>query len=689
MRKTTLYQLGSYSREPIYKILEWLRIDENTYLIILASFVGCLAGAGAIVFRFMIHFVQSLSIGGGDSVLRAIEEQPFYVIIIVPFLGGLVVGPLVHFFAREAKGHGVPEVMESVALKGGVIRPRVSIVKSLASAITIGSGGSAGREGPIVLIGSSLGSAVGQWLGVSRERLRILVGCGAAGGIAATFNAPIAGVIFAIEIILGKYAISTLTPLILSSVFATIIARGYFGNSPAFELPPYKLVSAWEVPIYIGLAAILTFVARLFVKSLYAVEDFFAARKDIPEYIKPAIGGFAVGLMLIIVPNVWGNGYETIVNALTEQTPIYWLIIIGFAKILATSLTIGSGGSGGIFAPSLVIGAAFGGAIGIIVHTLFPEITATSGAYAIVGMGVAVAAATQAPLTAFLIIFEMTSEYEVILPLMMSCIIASFLAAKLDRETIYTKKLLRRGIDLQKGFDAAIMYRMTVRDVVQTDVPTVGLKSNFPEILKIVSVGKSPQYYVLDERRRFVGAFDMHDIKDILSETKSSEALTANDFVNREIPTLTPGMSLSEAVRALDFHDYPELPVVDGAGENNFVGALSRRDILAVYNREALLQSSNAVKFVKRDEKGERNDFVEMPPGYEVALLEVTVKMVGKSIRDLDLRNAYGINVIAIKNKFRRNERETPDPFKPLRLSDVLLVAAPSRAIEKFKKEFS
>ncbi len=399
------------------KAIRSIRESEYTVTTILAILIGFLGGFGAIGFRSLIQAIQSIGYGSGSDLLAAVLSVPWYGKLLIPAIGGAVVGPLIFFFAREAKGHGVPEVMEAVALRSGLIRKRVVIVKTLASAISIGSGGSVGREGPIVQIGSAIGSSLGQILRVSGNRMRNLVGCGAAAGIAATFNAPIAGAIFALEVILGEFQIGTFGPIVLASVMATVISRAFLGDFPAFiSIPKYDLVSIWEIPAYLVMGFLGGFVSLLFIKSLYKAEDLWAGLK-VPEFLKPALGGLTIGLLSLYFPQILGVGYESITEALLGKLPWFLLLVLVFVKIFATSLTIGSGGSGGVFAPSLFIGAMMGGIYGHMVHHFFPSVTASSGAYSLVGMGAIVAGATHAPITSILILFELTDDYRIILPL--------------------------------------------------------------------------------------------------------------------------------------------------------------------------------------------------------------------------------------------------------------------------------
>jgi CIC family chloride channel protein len=360
--------------------LKQIPANEHTIMVILAVIVGAAGGLGAVGFRYLISIFQTLAYGGENDLLQLVVNLPWYYRVTIPVIGGLIVGPLVYFFAREAKGHGVPEVMEAVAIKGGVIRKRVVVVKTLASAISISTGGSVGREGPIVQIGSAIGSALGQFMKVSADRMRILVGCGAAAGIAATFNAPIAGSMFALEIILGDFGLATFSPIVISSVVATAVSRAYLGDTPAFIVPVYELVSAWELPMYLFLGLFCALVGITFTKTLYRIEDLFDEIK-FPEYLKGIIGGLFLGVASLVFPQILGVGYGAIDMALMQQMAWWLLLVLVPAKILATSITIGSGGSGGIFAPSLFLGAMAGGVFGAVVHQLFPNITASPGAY--------------------------------------------------------------------------------------------------------------------------------------------------------------------------------------------------------------------------------------------------------------------------------------------------------------------
>ncbi|MFQ6676660.1 MAG: chloride channel protein, partial [Fidelibacterota bacterium] len=411
------------------RLLQGVKSREQLFVISAAVLIGFAGGFTAVGFRSLIDVFRSLFWGTG-SFVEVVRSAPVYMKWLIPALGGGIVAATVHRFAREARGHGVPEVMEAVATRNGFIRMRVVVVKSVVSALCIASGGSVGREGPIVQVGSAFGSAVGQILQVSRRRMRTFVGCGAAAGIAATFNAPIAGAIFASEIILGDFSIGSIGPIMISSVLATVVSRGIYGDYPAFVPPVYVLQNPVELIFYGLLGVVAGLAALVFIKMLYSSEDMFE-RLRIPVPARAVMGGVILGTLAIWAPEVLGVGYESVDHVLTGEFTLAFSGMLLAFKLVATSMTLGSGGSGGIFAPSLFIGAMLGSAMGDLLHTLFPHVTASSGAYALVGMAAVVAAATHAPITAILIIFEMTSEYTVILPLMISSIVATFVKTRL------------------------------------------------------------------------------------------------------------------------------------------------------------------------------------------------------------------------------------------------------------------
>jgi CIC family chloride channel protein len=572
-----------------------LGLSQNRLILVLCLVIGVTTGLGAMAFKWLIETFDFLFF---EVLWGAFDWAGDYKVLflpLIPALGGLLVGPVVHFFAQEAKGHGVPEVMAAVAMRDGRIRGRVATAKAIASAICIGSGGSAGREGPIVQIGSAIGSATGQLFRISGNRLRILVGCGAAGGISAVFNAPIAGVMFAVEIILGDFGIRTLTPVVLSSVAASVTARSILGNRSVFEVAPYQLVSPWEIPLYLGLGALAGLVAILFTRSLYFTEDRFESFR-IPGYLKPALGGLALGGLAIISREIMADGYNGITRALSGGLDLPLVTMLIFLKIAATSLTLGSGNSGGIFAPSLFIGAMLGQAFGGVVNILFPEVTAPAGAYALVGMAAMVSGATHATITAILIIFEMTSDYRIILPLMAASVMATFVAHRLTPLSIYTLKLSRKGIDIRQGREVNIMSSLKVAEVMDEDVETIRPDLPLKHIVEKFDETNVDTIPVTDSDGALMGLVTFQHIREVLmgrSLEVLADVVIAADILTpvEEGISLTPGQSLNDAMLKMGRNDMRWMPVVLSPHNMRLAGMLSRRKLMNAYNRALLTEN--------------------------------------------------------------------------------------------------
>ena len=567
-----------------------LKSSEHTTMAILAVITGLGGGLGAVGFRHFIDLLQTFFYGSPGNLLDVIQSTPWYLRIAIPAFGGLVIGPVVYFLAREAKGHGVPEVMEAVALRRGVIRKRIVFIKTLVSGVCIATGGAVGREGPIVQIGSALGSSIGQLLRVSGDRIRTLVGCGAAAGIAATFNAPIAGTMFALEIILGDFGLATFSPIVISAVVATAVSRHYLGDDPAFIVPAYELVSAWEFPMYVVLGLFCALVAVGFIILLYRFEDIFETLK-FPEYLKAVLGGLILGTMGLLFPQVLGIGYGTIDHSLLAQLSWWLMLILIPYKIAATSITIGSGGSGGIFAPSLFMGAMAGGFFGTIVHNIFPTVTASPGAYSIVGMGAVVSATTHGPLTAILMLFEMTGDYKIILPLMMACIISSLAGGRLLRESIYTMKLMRRGVDIRAGKEVNVLKSMNVRDVMNPHVESVSEDLSLGELAQKIAKSKYNSFPVLNGEDQLTGILSFVDYHDAAFDENLKDLVVAKDLATTDVVTVSVDDNLYDALEKITSKDFSILPVVAPDDRSRLVGALSRRDIIGAYHKAVVKKS--------------------------------------------------------------------------------------------------
>ena len=621
--------------------------------IVLACFVGVLGGYGAVLFTFLIHSVGRWSV---DPIwVASIDNRAWLALLwVVPALGLLTVSWFTRAFAPEAQGHGVPEVITAIARNDGVIRPRVSVVKILASGICIGTGGSIGREGPIVQIGSSLGSMFGQWARLSPRHVKILVAAGAAAGISATFNAPLAGVIFASEIILGSFAVETLTPIVIASVLANVVQEhaGEHGFEPAFPHLYHEFQGAWQqLPSYFILGLLCGLAAVAFTKLLYAVED--GSQRWLPAWwLRALVLGALVGIAGAfypasppqvsvaaeeeilrsgpLLPPLFGVGYGVVdhtlhleleppdndaqTNAADEIEQIapgdleegrkksirldrnamwdqlWWLLPLALLKPLMTSLTLAGGGSGGIFAPSLYLGATMGASFGLVCNLVFPELSAAPGVYAIVGMGAVVAGTTHGTLSAILIVYEMTNDYRIILPIMVAAGLSGVVARLIDPESIYYKKLSRRAETSARVHDMHRLEHVMVRNVMVRNFPTVHQNDNLAEIVRVARANSHIETLpVMDDANKLVGIIRPADLHRVLDTDAPAHLINAQDIAVSSPISLSTNDNLLEALRDFGAFDIESLPVEAGEGESrHVVGLLLRSDVMRRYREEML-----------------------------------------------------------------------------------------------------
>ena len=673
----------------------------HLYMVIAAIVIGLAGAIGAVLFRLMIRGVQAVAFGGTEGVHDLIaagwlaepedpihwaRELSWYWKISIPAIGGLIVGPLIWFFAREARGHGVPEVMKAVALRGGVIRGRVAAIKATASALTIGTGGSVGREGPIIQIGSAVGSQLGQLLGLNSAGIRTLVGCGAAAGIAATFNAPIAGAIFAAEIIVGHFAVTQFTPIVISSVVATVLSRVLLGNYPAFRVPEYQIVNPFELLPYIATGVVAGVVAVAFIRSLAIAEKTFE-HIGVPEYLKASLGGALVGVIALQLPEVYGVGYNTISLALAGTLSAITMGALVVAKVVATSITIGSGGSGGVFAPSLFLGAMSGGVVGTLVERYFPGATATSGAYALVTMGAVVAATTHAPISAIIIIFELTQTIDIIPALMTACVVSSLISQLLEQDSIYTSKLRRQGVDLNQSEDPNVLLGLHVRDVVDPNPEIVSESANFQTLLDLVVQSDHTQFFVVSENKELMGAVSMSEIRRLIYERDTLQHLVvARDLIEEQIPTLNAKDDLDLVMRIFSGTQLTELPVVDPDQPRTLIGTVSEKDILPAAQSEQMRRDlagglSSSMSAVSKGRP------VDLGDGYWLREILVPGYMVGHSLSELEIRKRTGVQVLLIRSPGQTPDEahqvQVPGPSNRLDEGQTLIVAGTKEGLDE------
>lgn len=557
---------------------------------VLAVIVGAIAGFGAIAFRWLIARATVVFTGTPDYAgTTGHPPHPWFpwlgafFIVLAPVVGGFLYGPLVHFFAREARGHGVPEVMYAISKRGGRIPAKVALIKALASALTIGSGGSVGREGPIVQIGSAMGSALGQFVKLSESQVRLLVACGAAGGIAATFNAPIAGVFFALELLLASFAVRSFAAVVLASVTASVIGRTFLGDSPFLSLPTFTVHHAGEYLLYVLLGVLAAGVALLFTKVLYGMEDLWDKIWRGPEWLRPAVGGILLGLFLLVLPQMYGVGYPVLENGVAGRYAIGFLIVLLLGKILATSLTIGIGGSGGVFAPSLFLGAMLGSAFGQMLAIIAPGRGFTPGAFALVGMGAVFAGAARAPITAVIILFELTGEYSIILPLMLAVVVSTGVAGWLSKDTIYTLKLRRRGVDLRARTRTATLGDVRVSALMTQSPMALRTRLSASQAARTLLDAGRGSLPVVSDHGEYIGVVTATAAASALADDDDADEVTVKQLAEWR-PYLDPDATVDSVLDQMLGEDATDgLPVLSADGR--LTGWLSHDSVLREVTR--------------------------------------------------------------------------------------------------------
>ncbi len=563
------------------------KISENTFLIILAVIIGVLGGLGNYAFRKTIEFIHWGVFTQTEHLLGfSLEEWSFQrlVVIFFPVIGGLLLIPLLYWFGEDLKG-GFSAFLERVNLRGAKLRLRPIFTRGFGAALTLGTGGSAGQEGPIAMIGGAIGSQFGQLFKMSGDRLKVLVACGAAAGVAATFNAPIAGVFFAQEIVLlAAFELSSFTSIVIASGMATVVSRALLGNTSELYAPPYVVNSLWELLLYVVLGFLVGALAALFIDTHFKIKDRLAA-VQMPRLTKPLLGGLLVGLIGCVFPQVFGNGYEFISSVLLGSQTWYLLGALVIIKAVATSITLGSGLPGGLFAPCLYLGAVAGGAFGHVAVQLFPSMQIAPGAYAMVGMGAFLAAATHSPMTAIFLLFEITDSYEVIIPIMLTCVIGTAVARHFKKDSLETVELSRLGIDLEAGKERNIMKSLSVGQVMIRDVETIPEYMTLRRFTRFMESTHHTNFPLVNSDGELTGIISVQDFMGAVFEPDLMDLVVVKELATTNVITVHADENLDQAMRKIGYRNIEQLPVVDRETHCTLVGIISRRDMVSAYNR--------------------------------------------------------------------------------------------------------
>lgn len=593
--------LSRFYKSKIIRFFKSFTFSQETYLLVLGGIIGVLSGYAAVAYKLSIRIVKNLffDLPGGFFGVKTLLGYHTWIsniiLILIPAIGGLLVGLLAKYFQGAQKGEGIPTTIDAVATRGGVIKGSSGFLKTIGAVISLGTGGAGGNEGPVVMVGSSIASSLGRYLSVSPDRLKILVGCGAAAGLAAAYNAPLGGALFSMEIILRTFNAKSFSPIIIASVFATVVSRSYLGAEPAFKTSTFHLASNYEFIFYTVLGIFAAFTAVYFVRGFMRIDEYFDELKKIPIWLKPAIGGLLVGIIGLYLPGIFSFSEAAVDNTIFNATPFLILILMLLFKPIATSFTIGSGGNGGTFSPSIFTGAMLGGAFGQAVNYFFPSISAPPGAYALVGMAAVVAGTTHASLTALIMIFEMTNNYRIILPLMLTIIISTTISKAILKGSLYTLKFDKegKGIDIY-GRKVSVLKSMPVRNLIETSSDVVNQNTSFQQVLDAVKASRFNYILVKNSDSMVVGKIAFEDLRDAVLDEETRgilDFLVAGDLMTKGVVSISNDSNSELALNLLEKEDLDYAPVVDEKN-GNYVGIVSKQNILKKYQNELFVQQS-------------------------------------------------------------------------------------------------
>jgi CIC family chloride channel protein len=628
----------------------------QAWLVGLAAVTGLLGAVGNLVFRDAIAV--------GDWFFQGVVN-PFgrSGIPLGLVAGGVALLVLDRIFPGEVLGYGFPRFLEMLHLQGARVKRRWMVVKTLGSAISLGAGAAVGREGPIAQIGGSIGSAVALLARLPAEQRKVLIACGAAAGIATTFNAPLGALMFAHEIVLlGEVQLANFSLIVIATTAGVVASRGIFGNPAVFHVPFFTLESYWECAS-----------TRLFHAVAAA-----ARRLPLPRPVILLTGLLAVGLLDIALPGNLSDGYDVVNQALAGQLGWGHMAPLAVAKILASSVSLGCGAPGGVFGPIFFIGAMTGGAFRALSALVLPGLTGPLGSYALVGLGAFLAAATRAPLTAIFLLFEMTQSYAVAVPALITTIIGLMVASALEPESIDTFGLTAEGKNLHPSADHLLLDRIPVETVYRREVETIPEACPLPEILRIVGASHTATFPVVDAHGALTGVLSFAALRTLLLEDNPGPLVVADDLCDRNVPTLTPASSLGEAFRLMEGEGLADLPVVDQASPRRVLGMLSRADLITAYNRTVAALGAVPVRSWMAASAPRWSE------DYRVLALEVPPAWIGHTLREIDCRARWGVAVLAVHGPGRERARYAlPDPDHPLTSGDTLVIAGSAEALRR------
>ena len=592
--------MSQVGETPITLLVALKRLTRNVQVIVslLAVAIGVMAGLAAIGFRYAIDFVQRLGFGfSGERVASLASALPEWRILLVPTAGGLLIGLFVHVFMPGRRPHGVADVIEANALRGGRMSLMTGWKAALVSAVSIGAGASVGREGPVVHLGASLGAWASKRLHLGRTASRTLLGCGVAAAVAASFNVPIAGTFFALEVVVGHYALTAFAPIVIASVIGTMVSRMHYGDFPAFILPKTTTIASfWEFPAFALLGVVCAVMAIIFMRSIMWTEDMMD-KTPVPRWARPALGGLAVGVIALVYPHVLGVGYEATDAALSELYPLGLLVALVALKMAATAISLGCGFGGGVFSPSLFIGAMVGGAFGILATSAFPDLSSGHGAYTIIGMGAVAGAVLGAPISTILMVFELTNDYAITIAVMIATSIASLITQQTRGHSFFTWQLDRRGIAVKGGQDVGLLRAIKARDLIAENFATVAPEAPIATVRERLQRAPWGELFVTDADGRLSGVITFSDLHDAAFDTSLDATLVAHDVARKSPAVLSADDDLESALGAYGASGEANLPVVEDRETMRLIGVAPQHEVMLAYQR--------ALDQARAEERGE------------------------------------------------------------------------------------
>jgi len=600
LSKTPLWdKLHAYFRRHWQRLLlirEKIFLSEEAFHLILAAGVGVIGGLVNVFFYYATESVKYLFLHRPGDIVQVAIMMGNWQRLITPAIGGLCAGLILFFGLRIVGKQGTSNLLEVVVAGDGRLPFRTGFIKFLSSLVTIGTGGSIGREGGIVQLSATLASKWGQIAKWPPYRLRMLVGCGAASGIAAAYNAPISGAVFASLIVLGNFSMNLFAPVVCASVVATTVSRTFFGINPWYTVPPFEFTRISQLPWFVLLGIAAGLLGAVFLKLLHGSEELFAKMRA-PVFVRMVLGGLIVGVIAIKFPEVWGNGYEATKALLQDPSNLLrdvtnrpnglllFLFCLLLAKLLATLATVGSGAVGGVFTPTLFLGAGLGAWFGSSLHVMQIGKELPVAAFTVVGMGSMLAATTRSPLLAIIMIFEVSLDYSIMLPLMLACVVSMIVASRLVAESVYTEPLRRKGLSVvRETTTLGADLERTVGDIMRPPVAPVRENSTLSEIAERFLTSSNNFVPVLDAKQKLIGLVALQDLKEYLNAGEELTAVIAYDVMRPPATCVTPNQRLLDVLPVVLGSEQRNIPVVTSLKENRLIGSIVRSEVLTLFS---------------------------------------------------------------------------------------------------------